>query len=154
MAERSVNKVILIGRLGKDAEQKFTPSGVAVASYSIATSRRWKDPGSGEWKDATDWHNLVHWKTENVVAYLVKGAKVYIEGRLQTRSWEKDGKKHYMTEIVVENMILLGTPADKGAPSGADQYDKPKSSASSGKASPADPPFDPGLGITDEDVPF
>lgn len=150
MAERSVNKVILIGRLGKDAEQKFTPNGTAVASYSIATSRRFKD-ASGEWKDATDWHNLVHWKTENVIAYLVKGAKVYIEGRLQTRSWEKDGRKHYITEIVVENMILLGTPADKGAPSGADQYDKPPA-ASSGKASSADPPFDPG--VTDEDVPF
>jgi single-strand DNA-binding protein len=154
MAERSVNKVILIGRLGKDAEQKFTPNGTAVSSYSIATSRRWKDPGSGEWKDATDWHNLVHWKTENVIQYLVKGSKVYIEGRLQTRNYEKDGKKHYITEIVVENMILLGSPTDKGAPSGAEQYDKKAPAASSGKASSADPPFDPGLGITDEDVPF
>lgn len=155
MAERSVNKVTLIGRLGKDAEQKFTQSGTAVATYSIATSQRFKD-ASGEWKDKTDWHNLVQWRTENVIDYLKKGSKVYIEGHLQTRNYEnKEGRKVYITEVVVEEMILLGGKEDRGTPSGAEQYDRPKNGAA---PKPADPPFDSGaeagLGITDDDVPF
>lgn len=153
MSERSVNKVTLIGRLGKDAEQKFTPSGVAVSTYSIATSHRFKD-ASGEWKDQTTWHNIVQWRTENVIEYLKKGSKVYIEGRLQTRNYEnKEGRKVYVTEVVVSEMILLGGKEDRGAPSGAEQYDHAKP----GQPKPAvDPPFDPtgGLGITDADVPF
>lgn len=158
MAERSVNKVILIGRLGKAAEQKFTPSGVAVSTYSIATTRRWKDQASGEWKDETDWHAIVHWRSENVVQFLVKGARVYIEGRNQTRSWEAaDGVKRYRTEIVVEEMILLGAN-DRAPLAGAEQYDQPKAAHGTKPAASSDPPFDPGnkdgLGITDEDVPF
>ena len=98
MASRSVNKVILIGHLGKDAETKFTPNGVSRSTFTLATNRRTKDQQSGEWKDVTDWHNIVLWKSENVANYLLKGKQVYIEGHLENRSWDdKDGQKKYMS---------------------------------------------------------
>ena len=101
MASRSVNKVILVGHLGKDAETKFTQGGTPVTKFTIATGRRWKDQQSGEWKEETDWHNVVLWRAENLANYLLKGKQVYIEGRLQTRSYEdKDGKKQWFTEVV------------------------------------------------------
>src|SRR6266446_10297158 len=109
MASRSVNKVILVGNLGKDAETKFTQGGTAVTKFTIATGRRWKDKQSGEWKEETDWHNIVLWQAENLANYLLKGKQVYVEGRLQTRSYDdKDGKKQYFTEVVAEDVILLG----------------------------------------------
>ena len=109
MASRSVNKVILVGHLGRDAETKFTPAGVAMTKFSVATNRRWKDQQSGEWKEETDWANVVLWRQENLANYLTKGKQVYVEGRLQTRSYDdKDGKKQYMTEVVAEDVILLG----------------------------------------------
>src|SRR3954447_15339035 len=109
MASRSVNKVILLDHLGKDAETKFTPSGVAKTSFSVATNRRWKDQQSGEWKEITDWHNVVLWRSENVSNYLLKGKQVYVEGRLESRSWEdKEGQKRYITEVVADDVILLG----------------------------------------------
>ncbi len=109
MATRSVNKVILIGNLGRDAETKFTPNGTARTTFSIATSRRWKDQQTGEWKEETDWHNVVLWRQENLANYLLKGKQVFVEGRLQTRNYEdKDGRKVYVTEVVAEDVILLG----------------------------------------------
>ena len=109
MASRSVNKVILVGHLGKDAETKFTPAGVSVTKFSVATNRRWKDQQTGEWKEETDWANVVLWRQENLANYLTKGKQVYVEGRLQTRSYDdKDGKKQYMTEVVADDVILLG----------------------------------------------
>src|SRR5258706_4972416 len=109
MASRSVNKVILVGNLGKDAETKFTQGGTAVTKFTIATGRRWKDKQSGEWKEETDWHNVVLWQAENLANYLLKGKQVYIEGRLQTRSYEdKEGKKQWFTEVVADDVILLG----------------------------------------------
>ncbi len=117
MASRSVNKVILLGNLGRDAETKFTPSGIAKTTFSVATSWRAKDPQTGEWKDHTDWHNIVLWRAEKLAEYLTKGTKVYVEGRLQTRSWDdKDGNKRYMTEIVADDVILAGGRGD--GPSG------------------------------------
>lgn len=114
---RSVNKVILIGHLGRDAETKFTPSGAAATKFSLATGRRWKDKQSGEWKEETDWVNVVLWRQENLANFLTKGKPVYVEGRLQTRSWDdKDGKKHYMTEVVAEEVILLGGNQTQGQP--------------------------------------
>ena len=80
MASRSVNKVILLGHLGKDAETKFTPSGTAVSNFTLATSRRWKDQQTGEWKEETEWHRIVLWRSENVSNYLLKGKQVYVEG--------------------------------------------------------------------------
>jgi single-strand DNA-binding protein len=106
---RSVNKVILLGNIGRDAETKFTPNGTARATFSVATSRRWKDQKSGEWKEETDWHNVVLWRSENLSNYLTKGKQVYIEGRLQTRSYEtKSGEKRYVTEVIAQELILLG----------------------------------------------
>jgi len=101
---KSVNKVILIGNLGKDPEVKYTPQGTAVARLTVATNERFKDK-SGEWQDRTEWHNVVLWQRLAEIAgeYLKKGGKVYIEGRLQTRSWDdtQTGQKRYITEIVV-----------------------------------------------------
>src|SRR3954469_10863744 len=123
MASRSVNKVILLGHLGKDAETKFTPNGVSKSTFTIATNRRWKDQSSGEWKEETDWHNVVLWRSENLANYLLKGKQVYVEGRLQTRSWDdKDGQKKYMTEVVCEELILLGGGRDGGGGGGGSEY--------------------------------
>ena len=118
MASRSVNKVILLGNLGRDAETKFTTGGAARTTFSIATSRRWKDQQTGECKEETDWHNIVLWRQENVANYLTKGKQVYIEGRIQTRTYDdKDGKKVYTTEVVADDVILLGgRVAEGGAP--------------------------------------
>ena len=129
MASRSVNKVILIGHLGRDAETRFTPSGVAITKFSVATNRRWKDQQSGEWKEETDWANVVLWRQENLANYLTKGKQVYVEGRLQTRSYDdKDGKKQYMTEVVAEDVILLGgRGGDGGEDSGAQPVSMPRS---------------------------
>ena len=109
MASRSVNKVILVGNLGRDAETKFTPSGASVTRFSVATTRSWKDQQSNEWKDETNWTNVTLWRQENLANYLTKGKQVYVEGRIQTRSYDdKDGKKVYTTEVVAEDVILLG----------------------------------------------
>jgi single-strand DNA-binding protein len=81
---------------------------VAVTKFTVATNRRWKDQQSGEWKEETDWHNVVLWKNENLAQFLTKGKQVYVEGRLQTRSYEKNGEKKYSTEVVADDVILLG----------------------------------------------
>jgi single-strand DNA-binding protein len=118
MASRSVNKVILIGNLGKDAEMAYTASQIAIVKFSVATSMRWKDKQTGDWKEETNWSNVVFWRGENVAPYLLKGTQVYIEGRLHTRSYDdKDGKKVWTTEVVAEEVILLGGRG-AGAPSG------------------------------------
>ena len=152
MASRSVNKVILIGHLGRDAETKFTPSGVAMTKFSVATNRRWKDQQTGEWKEETDWASVVLWRQENLANYLTKGKQVFVEGRLQTRSYDdKDGKKQYMTEVVAEDVILLG---GRGGDAGVDAGPQPVSMPRSAPR-PA-PAQDQGAdqGITDDDVPF
>lgn len=115
----SLNKVMLIGNLGKDAETRHTPSGTAVTNFSLATTSRYKDQ-MGEWRDRTEWHDVVLWRGENVAPYLRKGKKVFVEGRLQTRSWEgQDGQKRYRTEVVCDpfGLVLLGGrdgPSDGG----------------------------------------
>ena len=160
MASRSVNKVILLGNLGKDAETKFTPGGVARSTFTLATNRRWKDQQSGEWKEETDWHNILLWRAENVATYLLKGKKVYIEGHLHTRSYEdKDGQKKYFTEVVCDDLILLGGRGDTaGAPAGpAGEFAPPVSMPRSAPRAPVaapEPPDDLNQGITDDDVPF
>jgi single-strand DNA-binding protein len=156
MASRSVNKVILVGNLGKDAETKFTPGGAAVTTFSVATSRRWKDQQTGEWKDETDWSNVTLWRSENLAQYLTKGKQVYVEGRLQTRSYEdKDGKKVYRTDVVADDVILLGGAGGAGGQGGGrDEYSQQPVSMprSAQKSSP--PREDFSQGITDDDVPF
>jgi single-strand DNA-binding protein len=158
MASRSVNKVILVGNLGRDAETKFTPSGVARTTFSVATTRRWKDQQSGEWKDETDWHNVVLWRSENVANYLTKGKQVYLEGRLQTRSYDdKDGQKRYTTEVVADDIILLG---GRGGDAPEESHGQPVSMPRSAQrprqqqapAEHSSPGFDQAIG--DDDVPF
>ena len=154
MASRSVNKVILIGHLGRDAETKFTPSQVAVTRFSVATNRRWKDQQTGEWKEETDWANVVLWRQENLANYLVKGKQVYVEGRLQTRSYDdKDGKKVYMTEVVADDVILLGGRGDSGG-GGADEFQSAPRSQPRRQQAPAQQEDSFSGGVTDDDVPF
>jgi single-strand DNA-binding protein len=162
MASRSVNKVILIGNLGRDAETRFTPSGAARTTFSIATSRRWKDQQTGDWKEETDWHNIVLWRSENLAQYLTKGKQIYVEGRLSTRSYDdKDGNKKYVTEVVAEDVILLGGQGGRGGEAPADDagdapsrpVSMPRSAQRPAPAASA-PADDFPPGITDDDVPF
>jgi single-strand DNA-binding protein len=104
---RSINRVELLGRLGQDAETSVTQTGMACTKFSLATSRRWKDKQSGEWKEATDWHRCVLWNSEKLANYLRKGRQVYCEGRLQTHHWEDHGTSRYVTEVVLSDVILL-----------------------------------------------
>jgi single-strand DNA-binding protein len=163
MANRSVNKVILIGHLGRDAETTYTPAGVAKSRFSVATSRRWKDQQSGEWKEETDWSNVILWRGENVANYLTKGKQVYVEGRLRNYSYDdKDGKKVYATEVVAEDVMLLGGRGDGAGPgpreesygqhSGPQPVSMPRPSSRPQRAQAEEPSFD--QGITDDDVPF
>jgi single-strand DNA-binding protein len=157
MATRSVNKVILIGNLGRDAETKFTPGGTSVTKFSVATTRRWKDQQSGEWKDDTNWTNVTLWKGENVAPYLTKGKQVYVEGRIQTRSYDdKDGKKVYATDVVAEEVMLLGGKGGGGESEGGEySQERPVSMPRSAKPpQPQAPADDFPQGITDDDVPF
>jgi len=162
MAGKSLNRVQLIGNLGKDPEVKFTPSGTPVAKLTIATNERFKDKG-GEWQDRTEWHNVVLWQRLAEIAgeYLKKGGKVYIEGRLQTRSWDDktSGQKKYMTEVVGTDLILLGGRGEGGGGGDSSGSSRGSSSSSSGGGNNFDQrmpePEPAGAGpITDEDIPF
>lgn len=157
MASRSVNKVILLGNLGKDAETMFTPSQIAKTRFSVATSRRWKDQQSGEWKEETDWVNVVLWRSENLAKYLTKGKQVYVEGRLQTRSYDdKEGKKQYITEVVADEVILCSSRGDDGGAGMREEgFSQPVSMPRSARQQQK-PAEEPGFhqGITDDDVPF
>jgi single-strand DNA-binding protein len=131
--EKMINKVILVGNLGRDPEVRYTPSGVAVANFTIATSEKWKDKNTGEMQERTEWHRIVAWGKLGEICgeYLSKGRQVFIEGRIQTREWEdKEGIKRYTTEIVANEMKMLGA-RDSGeatrpsAPVQAPEYDGP-----------------------------
>lgn len=124
---RGLNKVMIIGHLGRDPEMRYTPSGRPVTSFSVATSRSWTS-AEGERREEVEWFNVVAWGAlaEICKSHLSKGLQVYIEGRLQTRGWEDDsGKKHYRTELVANEMILLG---DRRHGAEYSQYDEPDSS--------------------------
>ena len=154
MASRSVNKVILIGHLGRDAETAYTSSQTAVTKFSVATNRRWKDQQTGEWKEETNWTNVVLWRGENVAPYLTKGKQIYVEGRLQTRSYDdKDGKKVWTTEVVAEDVILLGGRGEGGPPDeGFSQEPMRSAPRARPAAAPASQPMSEG--VSDDDVPF
>ncbi len=139
----SVNKVILVGRLGQDPEVRYTQGGTAVASLSIATDEIWKDQ-SGERQRRTEWHRIVAWSklAEICGQYLSKGRLVYIEGRLQTRSWQdKEGNKRYTTEVRADNMVMLGGRSEEGQAAPPAQ---PAAAAAAGSDS----------GTSDDDIPF
>jgi single-strand DNA-binding protein len=114
---KSVNKAILVGHVGKDPEVRYTPGGVALAKFSLATNERFKDRND-EWQERVEWHNIVAWQrlAETVGEYVRKGSKLYIEGRLQTSSWEdrSSGDQKYRTEIVARDLVLLGRPENGG----------------------------------------
>ena len=149
---KSVNKVILLGNLGKDPEVKYTPSGTPVAKLTLATNERYKDK-EGQWQDRTEWHNIVLWQRLAEIAgeYLKKGSKVYIEGKLQTRSWDdkQTNQKRYMTEVVANDLVLLsgrGEGGDSARSAGGNNFDQrvPEHEPAAATASP----------ISDEDIPF
>ena len=155
---KSVNKVILLGNVGKDPEFKMTPGGVGVATFSIATSDRTKDK-AGEWQDRTEWHNLVAFQrtAEIVRDYVKKGTKLYVEGKIQTRSWDdkESGQKKYRTEIIVNDLSLL---SGRGEGEGGGGYSRSSSSSSTASfdqrsSTPADD-FAHSTEITDDDIPF
>lgn len=132
----SVNKVILVGRLGQNPEVRYTPSGAAVANFSVATNETWVDK-SGQKQDRTEWHRIVVWgKTaENCNQYLSKGRQVYIEGKLQTRQWQdKDGQTKYSTEIQAQTVQFLGTGQAAGAAGPGMGSDRPRAEPSMGAA--------------------
>jgi single-strand DNA-binding protein len=136
----SVNKVILIGNLGRDPEVRFTQGGTPVANFTMATTERWNDP-SGEKKERTEWHRIVVWGKQAEVAaeYLKKGRSVYVEGSLQTREWtDRDGNKRYTTEVRAQRIQFLGRPDDRVGPSGP----------------PVEEAAEPAAGYAEDDIPF
>lgn len=142
---RSVNRVELLGHLGKDADVKFTPTGIQVGSFSLATSRRYKAANSDEWKEVTDWHRCIFWRCDKIRDFLIKGKQLYITGRLQTRSYEHEGVTRYVTEVVVEELILLGG-------GGGDRSGSSSSGANPAGTYSASDGNDQGVGP--DDVPF
>ena len=118
-----VNKVILVGRLGKDPEVRHLENGATVANFSVATSETYKDRQTGEKREQTEWHNVVLWRGLAEVAekYVKKGDMIYVEGKLRTRSWEKDGVTRYTTEVVGDNMTMLGGGSGSGVSPNQDQ---------------------------------
>lgn len=149
MASRGVNKVILVGNLGKDPEMRYMPSGGAVANLTVATSDSWKDKQSGEPQERTEWHRVVMFNRLGEIAgeYLKKGSKVYIEGRLQTRKWQgQDGQDRYTTEIVASEMQMLDSRGgSRGDFAGA---------TPDPMSSPAPGPAAGGVADFDDDIPF
>ena len=139
----SVNKVILVGNLGRDAELRATPSGASVANFSIATTENWTGK-DGQKQEKTEWHRIVLWgKTADTLQpYLTKGKQIYLEGRLETRQWEKEGQKHYTTEIKADKVVLLG-----GGGRGGERGDR-------GEGGYNEPMGQPAAAITDDDIPF
>jgi single-strand DNA-binding protein len=147
----SVNKVILVGNLGRDAELKFTPSGFPISSFSLATTDRRKDKDNN-WQERTEWHRikLLGKQAESLQDYLKKGKQIYVEGRLETRSWDdKDGQKKYMTEIIADRIQLLGGRGDGGGRSagrGGDDMDHYEETGAPSGGGPSE--------LTDDDIPF
>ena len=148
---KSVNKVILLGNVGKDPEVKFLPSGLPVANLTLATSDRFKDT-AGEWQDRTEWHNLTAYQrvAEIIRDYVKKGSKLYVEGRIQTRSWDDQasGQKKYRTEIIVNDIVLLSGRGEGEAVSAR------SNTASFDQRAPVHHEEFAGTEITDDDIPF
>ena len=160
----SVNKVILIGNLGRDPEVRYAPSGSAIANVTIATSRSWKDKNSGERQEETEWHRVVFYDRLAEIAgeYLKKGRSVYVEGRLKTRKWQdKEGKDQYTTEIIAEQMQMLGGREGMGGGAaddrGGDDYaERPQRAAPAARPAASKPASKPATGFDamDDDIPF
>ena len=148
---RGINKVILVGNLGKDPENRFLANGTAVTNLALATSESWKDKQSGEQKERTEWHNVVFFGRLAEIAgeYLRKGSQVYVEGSLRTRKWQdKEGKDRYTTEIVGSEMQMLGSRGGGSGGGAGDSYDQSPQSQSGPAPAAAD------NGGFDDDIPF
>ena len=143
---KGVNKAIIIGNLGQDPEVKYMPNGNAVANITVATSESWKDKNSGEKVEKTEWHRVVFFKRLAEIAgeYLKKGSKVYVEGQLKTRKWDKEGQTHYSTEIIAREMQMLDGQSAQGVP-------QPHAGQNQAPPQQAAPPIDPEF---DDDIPF
>ena len=161
----SVNKVILIGNLGRDPEVRYAPSGAAICNVTLATSRQWKDKNSGERQEETEWHRVVFYDRLAEIAgeYLKKGKSVYVEGRLKTRKWtDKDGVEKYTTEVMADQMQLLGGREGMGGPDegggyargGGEGRQAPRAAAPAGAAKPAAAKPATGFDDMDDDIPF
>lgn len=155
----SVNKVILVGNLGKDPDVRYLPSGEAVTNITLATTDNWKDKTSGEKKEATEWHRVVFFRRLAEVAgqYLKKGSQVYIEGSLKTRKWlDKEGQDRYTTEIVADEMKMLGSRQGSGDAGDAPRERQVQPAGVAGKPnmSQAASPASSGLGDFEDDIPF
>lgn len=149
----SLNRVTIIGNLGADPELKYTPASAAVCNFSVATTETWKDKG-GEKQEKTEWHRIVVWRdlAENCAKYLSKGRAVCVEGKLQTRTYEKDGIKRYTTEIVAHNVVFLGGGKREDEAGGDEnQREAPSSSRERGPSGRTDHGTPPG---SDDDIPF
>ena len=158
----SVNKVIIVGNLGRDPEVRTFPNGDRVANVTIATTDRWKDKQTGEPKEATEWHRAVfNGRLAEIAAeYLRKGSQIYVEGSLRTRKWtDAQGQEKYTTEIRVDQMQMLGRREGMGGPGGSEEggggggYSRP-APASRQAAAPAAAKSDSGFGDMDDDIPF
>jgi single-strand DNA-binding protein len=157
---KGVNKVFLLGNVGKDPEIRSSASGMTIASFTLATADRQKD-AQGNWQDKTEWHNLVAFQrtAEIVRDYVKKGTQIFVEGKIQSRSWDdKDtGQKRYKTEILVNELSLLGKPGGGGGEGGGSYSKSSTASYGSGAAPAAAPAAAPDYadqGITDDDIPF
>lgn len=149
-----VNKAILVGNLGADPEVRYTASGTAVTSFNIATNERWNDRATGEKQERTEWHRIVAWGKLGEICgeYLSKGKQVYIEGRIQTRSWDdRDGNKRYTTEIVAREMVMLGGGGGPGGRPSDDYSDTGDYHNQDRRGGPSSSPPDP---PDDDDIPF
>ena len=148
---RGINKVILIGNLGRDPETRYTQSGSAVTNFSIAASENWRDRTTGEQQERTEWHNAVCFTRLAEIAgeYLRKGSKVYIEGSLRTTSWEQDGQKKYRTEVMVRELQMLDGRADSGMGGGSSGYTGNGGSAPSAPSRGAPTGFEQGPPMAD-----
>ena len=155
-----LNKVMLIGRLGRDPEIRYSQQGLAVVNFSIATSEYWTDKNTGDRQEKTEWHNIVVFgkQAETCEKYLSKGSQIYIEGRLQTSNYEKEGQTHYMTKIVVSNFQFLGGKQDNqggGGYQGGSGYQKPNSGSDNQFQGQTTPGTAGGQApIPDDDIPF
>jgi single-strand DNA-binding protein len=150
----SVNKVILVGNLGRDAELRYTPGGAPVATLNIATTEVWNDKASGQKQEKTEWHRVVLWgkSAESLSEYLTKGKQIYVEGRLQTRKWQdKDGNDKYSTEIRSDRIVLLSG----GGGGGGARVQRPAAvGAHAGGGDHMEPMGEPVSELTDDDIPF
>ena len=152
---RGVNKVIIVGNLGQDPETRYMPSGAAVTNFTVATNESWKDKQTGEQKDRTEWHRVAMFNrlAEIAAEYLRKGSQVYIEGKLRTRKWQgQDGNDRYTTEIIADEMQMLG---GRGGSGGGGFGGGPQGSGSSGsQGGGSTPPPSSGPDEFDDDIPF